>query len=65
MANQVGTGNPQRWGGPVFDYQMGLFSIVKWASFRLSRFSGNEPSEPVFACQMGLFWVDKNTCLDR
>ena len=43
------------------DDEVVLFSIVKRASFRLSRFRRNGPNGPVFDCQVGLFWVDKNT----
>ena len=42
------------------DDEVVLFSIVKRASFRLSRFRRNGPNGPVFDCQVGLFWVDKN-----
>jgi hypothetical protein len=42
------------------DDEVVLFSIVKRASFRLSRFRRNGPSGPVFYCQVGLFWIDKN-----
>ena len=44
------------------DHEVGLFSIVKWASFRLSRFRRNGSSGPLFDDQVGLFSVDKNIC---
>jgi len=43
------------------DDGVGIFSIVKWVLFELSRFRRNRPSGYFFDCQMGTFSFDKHT----
>ena len=47
-----------------YDGEVVLFSIIKWPSFRLSRFRRGAQSGPLFDHQVALFSVDKHKFLD-